>query len=78
MAESSKDCDCQPFSVLVANEYMLKINETMGNMIKVIVKKDKEYFKNNIKEALLDEIVEDAKNFPLQLEVGSVLFQWTH
>ena len=62
MAESSKDCDCQPFSVLVANEYMLKINETMGNMIKGIVKKDKEYFKNNIKEALLDEIVEVLNN----------------
>merc|ERR1711860_30022 len=41
---------------------MLKINETMGNMIKGIVKKDKEYFKNNIKEALLDEIVEVLNN----------------
>ena len=57
MEESSKDCDYQPFSVLVANEYMLKINETMGNMIKGIINKDKEYFKNNIKEAMLDEIV---------------------
>ena len=62
MEESSKDCDYQPFSVLVANEYMLKINETMGNMIKGIVKKDQEYFKNNIKEAMLDEIVQVLNN----------------
>ena len=62
MEESSKDCDYQPFSVLVANEYMLKINETMGNMIKGIVNKDKEYFKNNIKEAMLDEIVQVLNN----------------